>query len=513
MLRPLPLRRRAFCSSNPPVSTPQRHPNTPPAIARAAPRIVRSRQPARSTLSLRTSFHEGSLVFSLQGYFTEYFAAAQALDQAQHLARPLSHSSGPSTLLFCVTFSSMLISLQEAAFFLHSNHPVIDELWRRRDTSVSETELLAIIGASQVKTSPGYVLSQLKEMRFIVEADALTGEWELALPFVRWLEHLQMMARPVSSGVVQARLASLTHNLESFTTATTQGDWAGGRENLRFARETIQQINDDLAQTRTAIATAVSETKSEHRRQGALERFRRINRLWQDFLLPILELLDPTGPLEVLCTRWERQLALANEKAFLPERRIAERIERDMQYLRVSLRQSFRECRNEMEPLHASLRRDSLLAEGAARILRSIERDGIGDTNLANAVRLSTFRFASRISEAGIEASLARFRDIAGPPRSIGFSVTRIPPESGDVEAILEEVLALPGTAFPIEDLLRWLGQHHQRRNFHALLQAFSLLVGDSRYVAHFLNPISEYDLGYGVVRCGRVSLEFRHLP
>lgn len=405
----------------------------------------------------------------------------------------------------------MLISLQEAASFLSSYHPVIDELWRRQDSSFSEPELLAIIGATPVSSSAGHVLTQLKRMRFITEADAQVGEWELALPFVRWLEHLQLLARPVSSTVVQARLTVLTKALEAFTGATTRGDWADGRDNLRFARETIQQLTEDLAQTRAAIATTVSEVKSEHRRQGARERFRRINRLWQDYLLPILELLNPTGQLEALCASWERQLTLATEQGFLPERRIAERIERDMQYLRVSLRQSFRECRNEMEPLHASLRRDSLLAEGAARILRQLEQDGKVGANLLNSVCFSTFRFAGRISDEAIEASLARVREITEPPRSIKFGSAQVPQEAGDVEDILNAVNELPTSAFPIDDLLSWLARNHGERGFHALLQAFSLLISDTRFLARFIAPIGEYEIAGGVVRCGQVSLEFRN--
>ena len=405
----------------------------------------------------------------------------------------------------------MLISLQEAASFLSSYHPVIDELWRRQNLSFSEAELLAIIGATPAQASPGYVLTQLKRMRFIAEADAQRGEWELSLPFVRWLEHLQMLARPVSSAVVQARLTILTQTLEAFTAATTRSDWADGRDNLRSARETIQQLTDDLAQTRAAIATTVGEVKSEHRRQGAVERFRRINRLWQDYLLPILEMLNPTGQLEVLCASWERQLTLATEQGFLPERRIAERIDRDIQYLRVSLRQSFRECRNEMEPLHASLRRDSLLAEGAARILRQLEQDSMVSATLLNSVCFSTFRFAGRISEEAIESSLARVREITAPPHLIEFGSAQVPQEAGDVEDILNAVHELPASAFPINDLLNWLARNHGDRDFHALLQAFSLLVSDTRFLARFVAPIGVYAIAGGVVRCGQVSLEFRN--
>lgn len=404
----------------------------------------------------------------------------------------------------------MLISLQEAASFLQTHHVVFDELWRRREDTLTETDLLAIISAAQKQATPAYLLSQLKKMRFIVEAEAHAGAWELAPAFARWMEHLQQMARPVSSAVVQGRLTALEQFLTAFSAAAIKGDWAEGRDILGDTRRGFQQLTEDLSQTRTAIANVVSEVKSEHRTQGALERFRRINKLWKYHLVPMMEMLDPSGNLEVICSGWERQLTLSLEQGFLPERRMAERIEREMQVLRVALRQSFRECRNELEPLHASLRRDSLWAEGAARILAQIEREGAAGSTLAASIPVSTFRFVSQISSAALEASAARWRDISEPPGMIDFGGTATPADSQALEDILAEIEAMPSDRFPVEDLLAWLAREHGARGFHPVIQVFSLLVTDSRFVASFRLPITEYPLADGVVRCGRVKLELR---
>lgn len=404
----------------------------------------------------------------------------------------------------------MLISLQEAASFLQTHHAVFDELWRRREDTLTDFELLSIIGAAQKEATPAYLLSQLKKMRFLVEAEAHAGAWEFAPPFARWVEHLQQMTRPVSSAVVQGRLTALEHFLTAFSAAAAKGDLAEGRDILGDARRGFQQLTEDLGQTRAAIANVVREVKSEHRSQGALERFRRINRLWNDYLRPMTQLLDPAGNLEVICSGWERQLALSLEQRFLPDHRIAERIEREMQVLRVALRQSFRECRNELEPLHASLRRDSLWAEGAARILAQIEREGVANSPLAASLPISTFRFVGQISSAALEASAARWRDISEPPGVIDFGGTATPMDSQALEDILADIEAMPARSFPVDDLLAWLAREHGARGFYPVIQAFSLLVTDSRFLASFRLPITEYPLADGVVRCGRVKLEVR---
>lgn len=404
----------------------------------------------------------------------------------------------------------MLIPLEEAAGFIQSHHPVFDELWRRKDDVLSDADLLAAAGASSNAT-PAYISAQLKRMRFVVEADAQAGTWEIAPPFLRWMEHLQQISRPVSSPRVRGQLLALDHGLEAFRAAETRGDLATARDILRETRAGFQLLGEDLNQTRAAIAAAVSEAKDVHRQQSALERFRRINRFWNEYLLPMIELLDPAGALEATCAAWEHQLSGALERKFLPDRGIAERIEGDMRLLRVTVRHSFRACRLELEPLHARLRRESRWAIGAAAILRRIERHGVNQPDLASALPTSAFRFTGHIATAALLASAAQWRDLSEAPRPIDFGGAGIAADSQAVEDLLAAVEGAPDGTFPIEDLLIWLATNHGHRGFNALVQAFSLLVTDARYEATFRFPLSEYELAGGLVRCGRVALKQRH--
>ncbi len=220
----------------------------------------------------------------------------------------------------------------------------------------------------------------------------------------------------------------------------------------------------------------------------------------------MLELLDPAGQLEVVCVAWENQLTLSVERSFLPNRRLAERIESEMRILRVAVRQSFLECRSELEPLHAQLQRDSLWAEGAARVLAKDEREGTIGSELSGCLPLSLFRFAGQMSRASLVASAARWLDISEPLAAIDFVGAPTPADTQAVEDILAAIEVLPSGRFPVDDLLAWLAHEHGHRGFHAVLQVFSLLVTDARYQASFQPPISEYELAGGSVRCGRVK-------
>ncbi len=404
----------------------------------------------------------------------------------------------------------MLISLQEAAGFVSTHYAVFDELWRRKDERLTDADLLAVIGSTQAAATPSYLLAQLKRMKFLVEADVAVGVWELAPPFARWIEHLQQISRPVSSARIRGQLAEIAHNLDAFRVAEARSDLATGRELLHETRSAFQLLIEDLGQTRAAIAATVSDAKSEHRKQSAVERFRRINRFWTEYLVPMLDLLNPAGTMEAACTAWENQLALSLEKKFIPDRLAAERIETEMRILRVTVRQSFRSCRDELEPLHASLRRESLWADGAAKVLRRLEREGVAGSIYATKLPVSTFRFVGQISTAALLASAAQWRDFSTPASAIDFDGSAAPADSQDVEDMLAAMELNPASLYPLDDLLAWLAKNQGQRGFNAILQVFSLLVTDARYQATFRLPVSDYAFAGGIVRCGRVKLALR---
>ena len=55
-------------------------------------------------------------------------------------------------------------------------------------------------------------------------------------------------------------------------------------------------------------------------------------------------------------------------------------LERELRRLRVVQRHAlriFQQCRRELQPLYQSLRRSSLIAEGAALALRKLEQEGL----------------------------------------------------------------------------------------------------------------------------------------
>lgn len=401
----------------------------------------------------------------------------------------------------------MLVSIQAAAYFLYQNHALVDALWARRDETFTDSDLVLIARGLPEKASAGHVVSQLKELRFVEEALGEQGAWQFAPAFRRWLEHLGQIARLRSSGEVTAKIEFLDTRLQSFDTALSGRDWSLGAEALKEIRETLGLIADDFIQTRRAIASEVAKLKGDHRSLPTLQRYRRINRLWSDHLVPMLDQLDPAGPLEVVCDRMGRILNRAVDENFLPDTRIAERIEREAQALRVTLRQSFRECRAEVEPLHSRLRRDSRWAEGASKLLERVAQVGLAEAVSSDVLPLSRFRFEGQSPNSALISAAASWQVLDQPAPVINFQTPAPSPQTGAVFEIVSAVDALPQAQFPIPDLLPWLDRTYGHLGFESVLLAFSTLVIDPRFIARFDPPHSDVPVAGGLVRCAKVHL------
>lgn len=402
----------------------------------------------------------------------------------------------------------MLISLKDAAYFIQANHEVFDELWRRRDEPIGDGDIFPFLEVMSDKggASPRHVLAQLKALRFLVESDEDSGSWMLARPFVAWMEHLQQYARPISAKIIEARLTDLETKRQAFEVAINRGDIETAKDMLRESNDVLHQINEDLRETRAAIANIVRESKTGAQEISTIERFRRINRLWEEYIEPMVHLLNPTGRFEAICSGWETQIAIAHRGDSLPDRVLSERLERRITHLRPSIREAFRATRAELAPLHNRLRRDSMYAGGAACVLARLEKEG--PNAFDNAAPLSIFRYQNHVTRLAIIASANDLDRAIQPPPVIDFLRNPPPPLSNPTEEILDSYVTLPSDSFPIPDLMEHLaGNFAEAHGFHPALEVLSHVANHPRFQVGFDLPVREYQLGGGIVRCGRITL------
>ncbi|MDR2674111.1 MAG: hypothetical protein LBC18_04400 [Opitutaceae bacterium] len=409
----------------------------------------------------------------------------------------------------------MIVPLREAASFLCNHEWFVSRLWQHRDEAWTDADLLGFAEnvSNENSPSPKHLVAELKKHRFIVERIEPSATWELAPAFQGWIEHLNMTARPVRSEVIDGFILALETALKEFSRAWPAPDsWASAREALQDIWQQLRKTIENLAATQLAITNEVSEIKTSRVSLSATERFRRINRLWKTYLLPMLDLLDTGKKFPALCDHIEQELALALSKHALPERRVAIRITDEIRTLRHSILDGFRAAHSEIRPLHERLRRESEWTQGAARILQHFTRERDFPQQLAARLAIPNFRLRTNLTDAVLKRCAAQWQNYQpNKIAAIDFGSTADMTRKRQAHQVFDRCIKLPPKRFPIPDFVAFLAKEFPDEDFYTLLRTLSLVLNDTRRVdSDFHLPRSEYNIGCGTLCLARVSVNLR---
>ena len=134
--------------------------------------------------------------------------------------------------------------------------------------------------------------------------------------------------------------------------------------------------------------------------------------------------MRPDGPLRATFDETERLLKQARENGLFND---LPALERELRRLRVVQRHAlriFQQCRRELQPLYESLRRASLIAEGAALALRKLEQEGVGSWTQHYLIATGALRWQNVPSETAIAKALRQVVEHpAEPPPIVELSL------------------------------------------------------------------------------------------
>lgn len=409
----------------------------------------------------------------------------------------------------------MIVSLREAASFLSKYEPLVSLLWEHRDEAWTDADLLNLASSISDENSPSpqHLIAELKKHRFLTERIDPAATWELAPAFQGWVEHLNMTARPVRSEVIDGFILALEVAAKEFARARQHPDnWPAACEALQDIWQQLRKTIDNLTSTHLAITNEVSEIKTARVVLSASERFRRINRIWETYLLPMLGLLDTGKKFPAVCDFIERELDVALTKHALPERRIATRITDEIRILRHTILEGFHAARNEIRPLHERLRRESEWTQGAAHILQLFTRDRDFPQQIAARLVIANFRMRQDLATANLKRYAAQWRNFRPDNApAIDFDTPTDTARKRQAHLVFDHCVNLPKKYFPITDLAAFLSKEFPDEGFHTLLRSLSLILKDThRFSPDFHLPLSEYSLGDGLIRIARISIRKR---
>jgi hypothetical protein len=223
----------------------------------------------------------------------------------------------------------------------------------------------------------------------------------------------------------------------------------------------IKAIQRQLRNNSQAVEDIATRAKTRRRYTPIHQRYAEVLEAWDSYVDPIREMVDPTGPFEALFEHLENELRHASRTilrhgGLIRERRNLDILLFRLQHLRGLLREHLAVAVDRLLPLVREIRRNSVIARGAAIALKQI-RDGEWGAEALSAI----FPMSRRVipnAIAGpdvIEAFVADLQhftpavqDFAGPAEE---RIRAAPLFSAD--ATLAELRG----ALPVPDLLAWL--------------------------------------------------------
>ena len=135
------------------------------------------------------------------------------------------------------------------------------------------------------------------------------------------------------------------------------------------------------------------------------------------YVNPMVEIVRPDGPLRASFDETERLMQQAREHGMFNDPPALERGLRQLRFVQRHALRVFQQCRRELQPLYESLRRSSLIAEGAALALRSLEQRGLAGWPEAHTVASFTLRWQHVPSDASVERALRNITE--HPPEPV----------------------------------------------------------------------------------------------
>lgn len=316
------------------------------------------------------------------------------------------------------------------------------------------------------------LLQRLLDLAIVEERPGETVFLELTLPVRAFLGHLLRSHELITPEAIRGYVTELDGQGRALADAQAGSDAQAAVLALERMAAAIERVRAYAQANHGAILERVLRAKAGADGYSVRERFLRINALWQDFLSPLRALVEPGEWAHAAFDRCTDTLAAARE-AFILYGVVAdgcERVRARLTRMRSTAGACYAEAYRELLPLYERARRQNLIAEGCARWLEHIGRDGAA--RLAGALPTARMRWQGQFSDAALGARLLamlRFDPSPPPPLADGAGA---PPQIISVTQLRERLRR----QLPQADLLAWIAISLPKAPLTELIRAYVAL-------------------------------------
>jgi hypothetical protein len=326
----------------------------------------------------------------------------------------------------------------------------------------------------------------------------------------RLLDYLFDEANPATPEMIRGYLASLETLARQLERAIEREDLAGVGLAFQEVNGTLRRIYADLGETQRSIQDEVAAFKTHRAGISVRDKYRRIVHWMERYVEPMIDVVRADGPLRAAFDELDRLLRVAREEALFNDHPALERNLRFLRLLRGHALRVFEQSRREIEPLYQSLRRSSLIAEGAAVALERLQKDGLARWPVEAVPGVFGLRWFHVPGDAAIALALRRV--IEHPPEAAPLLALEAEAEPPPAHWRRLWVDALPGeiaTDLPVADLVDWLIRRYPDRSAADLLAGMTALAFSGAHLASFTDqPARAYSAADGILHGHPIHLD-----
>ena len=179
---------------------------------------------------------------------------------------------------------------------LNDYFELLDVLFNN-DYGFSEAEFLERIHKSKGASAPDseYIFQQLLNYRLIEETNDFVPRYILSLAYREFLEYLYQESQPVNSAIIQGYITTLESRIIDLKKAYQENSEALTLRFLKRLEREITNIGQTSSRNRLGVISEVRKLKLNDDNLSYKERLSEANRLWDEYLEPLREMISPQG--------------------------------------------------------------------------------------------------------------------------------------------------------------------------------------------------------------------------
>ncbi len=296
--------------------------------------------------------------------------------------------------------------------FAADNYPLLRALLDVRSIHWDRLHRLVVRHRRPADPEPDTIRENLVSLGFLErqpEGDAL----EIPQPIVRFFRFLNREHHLTSAGQIRAYVDEIGR-LEK----ELDGDAARRPEHLGLVltelTERIEQIRHDIAGNREAITDAVIRFQSNREERPLRDVYEHVIWLWERYVVPIQDLIDPDQIMEGQWNRLESTLRDRERSLHIERPDLAGRLREIRLRLQRARRQvsgDFREAMLELQPIYRRALRESETAQAVSRVLDRVRSHGLNSLALDEYLGTPVLRHEGLFSDLAVKSYLLQLVD------------------------------------------------------------------------------------------------------